>query len=282
MGELFGLIGHPVGHSLSPLMMNGAFARQGLDHTYQSFDVKPEHLRDAVVGMKALGVAGFNITVPHKVAVIPYLDAIDEEAERIGAVNTVWNDHGRWIGSNTDGRGYLLALREAVGDELANKNILMLGAGGAARGVAVTLDRFGVRRLDIANRTQAKAAALMESGIHHTAAQVLTLEEAEKHLRDYDIIINTTPVGMSPDIEGMPLAVDGVSPATLLSDLIYNPLETRWLKEGRKCGAATMNGIDMFVNQGALAFELWTGSRPERAAMRETVWRQLNIAGGKR
>lgn len=281
MGKLFGLIGHPVGHSLSPMMLNGAFARLGLEHHYQSFDVETDALKDAVAGMKALGVSGFNITVPHKVAVMRYLDAVDEEAKQIGAVNTVINDNGTLLGTNTDGRGYLLALQETAGEDISEKSILMIGAGGAARGVAVTLDRFGIRRLDIANRTPEKAEALIEGGIQYSVANMLTLKEAEKHLTDYDIIINTTPVGMSPHTVGMPLSVDEVSSGTILSDLIYNPLETRWLEEGKKHGAMTMNGIDMFVNQGALAFEQWTGCPPDRWHMREAVLERLKHSGGK-
>lgn len=275
MGKLFALIGHPVGHSLSPMMHNDAFAAMGLPHQYQGFDVSPVDLKDAVIGMKALGVSGFNITVPHKVAVMQYLDAIDEEAERMGAVNTVVNENGSFLGTNTDGRGYLLSLQETVGENLSKKNILMIGAGGAARGVAFTLDRFGVRRLDVANRTVEKAESLVKSGIYKSATHVLTLGEAAQHLGDYDIVINTTSVGMSPHIDHVPLPLNGISPGTVLSDLIYNPLQTKWLEEGKKRGATTMNGVGMFVNQGAFAFEYWTGQEPNRERMWQTVLNQL-------
>lgn len=236
-------------------MINDAFDRMGLAHYYQRFDVPADRLKEAVDGMKALGVSGFNVTVPHKVAVMPHLDAVDEEAKSIGAVNTVINDNGTFIGRNTDGRGYLLALQEAVGGNLSHKNILMIGAGGAARGVAVTLDRFGIRCLDITNRTMEKANTLITNGIRYSPTRAITSSEAIDHMHHYDIIINTTSVGMSPHTKEMPLSVDHISSGVMLSDLIYNPLETKWLAEGKKQGAITMNGLDMFINQGALAFE---------------------------
>lgn len=275
MGKVFALIGHPVGHSLSPMMHNDAFHALDLPHHYVSFDVKPADLKEAVSGIRALGIAGFNITVPHKVNVMQYLDEIAEEARQIGAVNTVINRDGKLIGTNTDGRGYLLSLKEKTGEHLSEKRVLMIGAGGAARGVAVTLDRYGVKRLDIANRTFEKAKTLIETGIRRTPAHALTLEEAALHLADYDVIINTTSVGMSPNVEDMPLPVEGIRPGTILSDLIYNPLRTKWLLEGESLGGIVMNGIGMFIEQGALAFEAWTGLSPDRERMRKIVVDEL-------
>lgn len=276
MGNLYGLIGHPVSHSLSPLMHNDAFLKMGISAHYESFDVLPADLGEAIKGMKALGVAGFNITVPHKVAAIDHLDEIDEEAERIGAVNTVVNRNGCLIGTNTDGKGYLQSLVDNVGKDLSHKRILILGAGGAARGVAITLDRYGVRQLDIANRTFEKADKLIEEGVHHSGfAKPMTFDEAAKDLGNYDIVINTTPIGMFPNTDDMPLPLERLNRGTVLSDLIYNPLRTKWLKEGNGKGALALDGVGMFVAQGALAFELWTGMRPDREQMRQTVLNQL-------
>ncbi|HET7580889.1 MAG TPA: shikimate dehydrogenase [Bacillales bacterium] len=275
MGNLYALIGHPVGHSLSPEMHNEAFRSLGLPHHYESFDVAPVDLQEAIAGIKALGIAGFNITVPHKVEVMPYLDEMDEDARRIGAVNTVIHQDGRLIGRNTDGQGFLEALIDKAGEDLSEKRVLMIGAGGAARGVAVALDRHGVKQLDIANRTSEKAHALIAGSLQNEIAQVLALEEAVENMGDYDILINTTPVGMSPNTDDMPMPVDRIKPGAIMSDLIYNPLKTKWLEEGEKYGAVPMNGIGMFVNQGALAFEWWTGQSPDRERMRQTVLESL-------
>lgn len=279
MGKVFALIGHPVGHSLSPLMHNDAFLALALPHHYVSFDVKPDDLKEAVSGIKALGIAGFNVTVPHKVSVMRYLDEIEKEAKQIGAVNTVSNRDGKLIGTNTDGRGYLLSLKEKAGENLKEKRVLLIGAGGAARGVAVTLDRSGVGRLDIANRTFERAKMLIETGIHRIPARALTLEEAAERLGDYDVIVNTTSVGMSPNVEDMPLPVEGIRPGTILSDLIYNPLRTKWLLEGERRGGIVMNGVGMFIEQGALAFEEWTGVSPDRERMRKIVVDELTHSG---
>ncbi|HEU5139048.1 MAG TPA: shikimate dehydrogenase [Bacillales bacterium] len=275
MGKLFALIGHPVGHSLSAIMHNEEFQALGLPHRYECFDVDPANLGKAIDGIRALGIAGFNVTVPHKVKVMQYLDEIDEEARQIGAVNTVVNQSGYLIGMNTDGKGFLHSLRDVTGEALSSSRVLMVGAGGAARGVAVTLDRYGVKQLDIANRTLEKAESLIEDGIRKSMAQVITLEEAESGLPEYDVIINTTPVGMSPNTDELPMGLNGVKPGTVLADLIYNPLQTKWLKIGEGLGATTMNGIGMFVGQGALAFEKWTGQNPDRERMRQTVLRRL-------
>lgn len=275
MGKLFVLLGHPIGHSLSPEMQNHAFRDLNLPYHYESCDVKPDDLEKAVEGIRAMGIAGFNVTVPHKVHVMQYLDDIDEEAIRIGAVNTVVNDHGRLFGTNTDGQGYLESLMETTGKNLSDKKVLIIGAGGAARGVTVALDRHGVKRLDIANRSPERAEALIEHGLRHTNVDVLTLDKAAEVAGDYDILINTTPVGMSPNPDGIPLSVHNVRPGTVLSDLIYNPLATKWLQEGERKGAVTHNGLGMFVNQGALAFERWTGQKPDRWKMRQIVLEQL-------
>lgn len=275
MKQLYGLIGHPIGHSLSPLMQNNAFAVEGLRHYYHSFDVDPEDLQKAVEGLRVLGVSGFNVTVPHKVNVMAFLDEVDEEAEMIGAVNTVLNKNGRLIGTNTDGQGYLLALKETAGKDLSHKKVLLIGAGGASRGVVTALDRDGVARLDIANRTLAKAEDLSHNNIQYAGTQPLTLKAAEEKLADYDIVINTTSVGMSPRVESTPISLQHIKSGMIVSDLIYNPLETKWLKEAKNAGATILNGVDMFVNQGALAFEYWTGVTPDRQQMRYNVNKQL-------
>lgn len=275
MGKLFGLLGHPVGHSMSPVMHNDQFRFLGLDCYYQAFDVLPNQLEDAVKGIRALGVSGFNVTIPHKVEVMKYLDEIDEEAKQIGAVNTVVNKAGKLIGYNTDGRGFAVSLQSAAGEGFLQKKILILGAGGAARGIYVTLARMGAATVDIANRTVRKAELLISMNPYAVNSSALSIDEAETDLHKYDIVINTTSVGMSPNISEVPLPLTNMRAGTILSDIIYNPIETKWLEDGSSLGAVTQNGIGMFVGQGALAFELWTNKKPDFKRMEQIVRKQL-------
>ncbi|HET7628388.1 MAG TPA: shikimate dehydrogenase [Bacillales bacterium] len=279
MEKTFALIGHPVAHSLSPIMHNAAFKSLELPHIYVKFDVQPQRLKDAVIGMKALGIGGFNVTVPHKVAILPYLDEVDEQASVIGAVNTVVNENGRWIGTNTDGRGFLLSLQDVAGDRLPDCRVLMIGAGGAARAAAAALDEEGVKRLDVANRTLEKAHGIKTGPAHRTDGTVVSLAEAEECVGEYDIIINTTSVGLHPNAEAMPISLSRLRERTIVADLIYNPLKTKWLRVAEEKGAVVMNGVGMFVAQGALAFERWTGYAPDRRLMRRIV---LDELGGER
>ncbi|HHY72937.1 MAG TPA: shikimate dehydrogenase [Bacillus bacterium] len=275
MGKLFGLLGHPVGHSMSPLMHNAQFAELGLDCYYQAFDVLPNDLEDAVKGIRSLGIAGFNVTIPHKVEVMKYLDEIDEEAAQIGAVNTVVAKGGKLVGYNTDGKGFAVSLEQIAGADFLHKKILIIGAGGAARGIYVTLARMGAGAIDIANRTTEKAERLINANPYSIASNPLSLTEAEERLATYDIIINTTSVGMSPRVDEVPLQLTNMKHGTILSDIIYNPLETKWLKIGKSLGAITQNGVGMFVGQGALAFELWTKQKPNFNKMEQIVMRRL-------
>jgi shikimate dehydrogenase len=278
MRKLFGLIGCPVHHSMSPLMHNDAFEQTDIDAYYHAFHVEKEHLKDAVQGMKALGIAGFNVTIPHKTAIISFLDEIDEMALQIGAVNTVVNENGRLIGYNTDGEGFVRALREELNIELAGKRILLIGAGGAARGIYFSLARSKAACIDLCNRTVSKAEELINERTISVLSRAYSIHEAQQSLGNYDIIINTTSVGMYPNVEEMPLLLDNLKKGTIVSDIIYNPLETMLLKEAKRCGAITQNGVGMFVYQGALAFEKWTGIFPDTNRMKQIVIQQL---GGK-
>lgn len=275
MGKLYGLLGHPVGHSMSPIMHNDQFAFLGLDCYYHAFDVHPEELENAVKGIRSLGLSGFNVTIPHKVEIMKYLDEIDEEALQIGAVNTVVNRDDKLYGYNTDGKGFVVSLQNIAGLDLLNKKMLIIGAGGAARGIFVTLARMGAKKIDIANRTLEKAEQLISDNPYPIQSNARSIKEAEENLQDYQIIINTTSVGMSPKIEELPLQLTNMKPGTILSDIIYNPLETKWLKEGKTLGALTQNGVGMFVGQGALAFEMWTKKKPDFSRMEQIVMKQL-------
>ncbi len=275
MGKLYGLLGHPVGHSMSPIMHNDQFSFLGLDCYYHAFDVHPEELENAVKGIRALGLSGFNVTIPHKVEIMKYLDEIDEEALQIGAVNTVVNREGKLCGYNTDGKGFAVSLQNIAGPDFLNKKMLIIGAGGAARGIFVTLARKGAIAIDIANRTLEKAEQLISDNPYPIQSCSRSIKEAEENLQEYQIIINTTSVGMSPKIEELPLQLSNMKPGTILSDIIYNPLETKWLKDGKTLGALTQNGVGMFVGQGALAFEMWTKEKPDFSRMEQIVMKQL-------
>ncbi|ABO67805.1 MULTISPECIES: shikimate dehydrogenase [Geobacillus] len=274
MENVYGLLGFPVEHSLSPLMHNDAFAYFGISARYHLFSVNPEQVGEAIAGVRALGIAGVNVTIPHKMAVIPFLDEVDEHARRIGAVNTIVNDSGRLIGYNTDGPGYVKALEEEMDIHLDGKRILLIGAGGGARGIYFSLLSTAAERIDIANRTAEKAARLIGEGDERRST-FFPLAEAERRLAEYDIIINTTSVGMHPHVDEQPLSLQQMRPGTVVSDIIYNPLETKWLKEAKARGARVQNGVGMLVYQGALAFEKWTGQWPDVNRMKQLVINQL-------
>jgi shikimate dehydrogenase len=273
--RLVGLLGHPVQHSQSPIMHNAAFAEKQLNFAYAAFDVEPDRLADAIAGIRALGLRGVNVTIPHKVAIMPLLDEIDPLAKRIGAVNTVVNDNGRLIGYNTDGMGYVRSLVEETKLDVQKQVVTLLGAGGAARAVAFTLAEQGVREIRIINRSREKAALLAEHLGVIVPTSVVEPGDASSAIADATLLINTTSIGMFPDVDEIPVPVEWLHPGLIVSDLIYNPLETKLLKQARLIGAKPHSGVGMFVNQGALAFELWTGEPAPSETMRNIVLQQL-------
>lgn len=274
MKKLFGVIGDPIKHSMSPPMHNDLFQIYGIDAHYQAFHVKKEHLSDAILGFRALGIAGFNVTVPHKEAIIPLLDELDPLAKAIGAVNTVVYDNGKLKGFNTDGSGFVKGLLDRV-SSLRDKKVLIVGAGGAARAIYFTMAEAGPQLLDICNRTVSKAELIVKECPFQVPASALDINKAESKLETYDLIIQTTPMGMAPAIEESPLSVHNLKPGSFVSDIVYNPLETRLLREAGNKGAEIQNGVDMFVHQGALAFEKWTGIEPDIKRMKDKVLKQL-------
>ncbi|WP_428912635.1 shikimate dehydrogenase [Niallia sp. Krafla_26] len=278
MKKLYGVIGDPVAHSMSPVMHNDLFELYSIDATYVAFHVKPDDLEDAVKGFKAIGLSGLSVTVPHKQSIMSFLDEIDPLAQAIGAVNTVVNENGRLVGYNTDGSGYLEGIKKEV-PSFADKEILLIGAGGAARGIYFTLAQAGLKNIDIANRTTPKADYLVENCPYPRNSQVLNLEEAEEQLAKYDLIVQTTSIGMHPDVESSPISVENLRPTALVSDIIYSPLETKIMREAKRKGARTQNGIPMFAYQGALQFEKWTGIFPDIERMQSVCLKQL---GGKK
>ncbi|MDQ1001431.1 shikimate dehydrogenase [Neobacillus niacini] len=274
MKKLFAVIGDPIGHSMSPIMLNDVISYYEIDAHYHPFKVRPDELETAIRGLKAIGIAGFNVTIPHKSAIIPFLDGVDDLALSIGAVNTVVNDNGKLIGYNTDGYGFLKGL-EPYFLTFTDKKVLVIGAGGAARAIYFTMAKMKPLAIDITNRTVKKAKELIEACPFESNSKSLTLEEAEAYLDEYDVVIQTTMIGMYPKILETPISLRNLNTEALVCDIVYNPLETQFMKEARQKGAAVQNGVEMFVYQGALAFEKWTGIFPDVKRMRENVLRQL-------
>ncbi|WP_280768534.1 shikimate dehydrogenase [Salipaludibacillus daqingensis] len=275
MKQVYGVIGHPIAHSLSPAMHEAAFKECGIDGTYLAFEVKEEQVKQAIDGVRALGIKGLNVTIPHKVAVMEYLDEIDPVARQIGAVNTIVHKDNKLIGYNTDGQGYLQALLPVLPKALKDMRVLILGAGGAAKGVAVTMAMNGVKELVISNRTEKKANDLAEECSGLTNSSGLPISLAQARLTEFDLIINTTSIGMTPNVDQMPLSLEMIAKGVVVSDLIYTPSKTRWLKDAEARGAIIQNGLEMFVNQGALAFEKWTGQSAPRDVMSSKVKEKL-------
>jgi shikimate dehydrogenase len=267
--QLCALLGDPVAHSLSPVMHNAAFQFLGLDYVYLCLRVQPSGLRPAVAGVKSLGLRGFNVTIPHKVAVMAYLDAIDPLAQDIGAINTVVNRNGRLVGYNTDGAGGLRALRDA-GVTLTGTKVVLLGAGGAARALAFSVAPLA-DQVVILNRTEAKAVALAASLRNRFDTTMrggpLTRSALALELADADVLINSTSVGMHPQPEDSVVDADLLQARLTVFDAVYTPLETRLLREAGRVGAQTVDGLSMLVHQGALAFEIWTGVTPPLVVM---------------
>ena len=262
--SLFGLIGNPVAHSLSPVMHNQAFAATGYNGVYLAFKVTDP--RSAIKGIAALNFKGISVTLPHKVAVMEYLDEVDETAAQIGAVNTIVNNQGRLIGYNTDCPGALEALRTRT--SIKDKSVALIGAGGAARAIGFGLVAAG-GRVTILNRTRVSGECLAAD----LQTQFLPFDEwAPNH---YEILINTTPVGMHPETDAIPIPKEDLTKEMVVMDIVYNPLETRLLKEAAAVGCRTINGADMFVFQGAKQFELWTGQKAPVDVMRAAVLEAL-------
>lgn len=264
---LTGLLGSPVAHSISPMMHNEAFQRLGLDYAYLAFDVGTDNLKTAVEGLKALGVRGFNLTMPNKNLMAEYCDKLSPAAEIIGAVNTVVNDHGILTGYTTDGIGYMQAARDA-GFDLTGKTMTLLGGGGAATAICVQAALDGLKEIRVFNKKDSfypRLEALLERICSRTKCKVTLDDLADKaalkaSIETSHILVNGTSVGMSPNVDSC--LIDDYSvfrPDLIVSDVIYNPEETKLLRLAREHGCPTFNGLYMLLYQGAEAFKIWTG-----------------------
>jgi shikimate dehydrogenase len=262
--KITGIMGWPVEHSLSPLMQNAAFDAMALDYCYVPFLVHPDDLGDAVQSMRALNIRGLNVTVPHKEKVMAFLDQIDPEAAFIGAVNTIVNAEGRLIGYNTDGRGFMKSLAESA-VRVSNKNILIIGAGGAARAVGYSLVQ-NAKSLALCGRTTMRAENLVRD--LNVVQNNVCLCDHLSDLGKYHIIINATPLGLKAE-DPLPIDASRLRPGQVVYDLIYK--KTRLLKQAAKKGCVAINGLGMLLWQGVLAFRLWTGREPDVEVMRHAL-----------
>lgn len=262
--KLLGVIGNPLSHSISPQLHNTVSKCLGIDAIYVPFLVEKGGLEAAVRGLRAINVQGFNITIPFKNEVIRYIDEVSREAALVGAVNTVKNINGKLYGYNTDVPGFIRSFKEESGMDLRGKRVALLGAGGAARAIAIGLAFEGVSRIFIINRTYEKAAEIAEiinSNLlpiaeYHSTTSV----KAEKIIKEADIIINATSIGMYPDMDKTPLDLPfKFLPRQVLYDVIYNPGRTKFLEEGEKQGIKVVNGLGMLIYQGIEAYEIWMG-----------------------
>ena len=257
-----GIIGFPIGHSLSPVFQQAALDHLKLDAIYSTWEIYQGDLGAFIDGLRSPDIKGINVTVPHKEAVLPLLDHVDEWALQAGAVNTIVNRGGSLYGYNTDGMGFIKGLRHNAPFELQNKTVLIIGAGGSARGVVRALANESVGNIIIANRTLSRAQSLSTLSIGlGVPAQAISLDWQELSLASVqsELIVNCTSVGMAHTSEfGLsPLLLQQISPNSVVYDLVYNPIETQLLKEAVRAGAAVISGIKMLVYQGAASFELW-------------------------
>jgi len=262
--KIFGLIATPIGHSLAPTMHNLAFKKLGLNNAYMAFEVGNEELADVVAGFRALHLKGFNVSMPNKTKIQPLLDEITPAAELIGAVNTVVNDNGKLIGHNTDGLGYIGTLTERDVDFVGKKMTLM-GAGGAAKAVAIQAALDGIAEIAIFNRDITKASEIAElinneSNCRVNAYKLDDLDSLKSEIASSDMLTNATGVGMNP-LEGQSLIPDTswLRPELVVSDLIYNPRKTTLLEQAESVGCKAINGLGMMLWAGSRSFEIWTG-----------------------
>jgi shikimate dehydrogenase len=278
--ELAACFGQPVDENPTGVMQEAAFRELGLNWRYLTVEVPPARLRDAMLGARAFGLRGLNLTIPHKVAVMPYLDEIAPGAAVIGAVNTVRRERDRLIGENTDGQGFLHGLRTAAAVDPRDKRAVVLGAGGAARAIAAELALAGAAEVVVVNRSVERGESMVADlaaktrrpirfepwrGIYHLTAAV-------------DLLVNATSIGLFPDVNAMPpVDLTGARPGTLVGDVVFNPPETPLLAAARRLGLPTLDGLSMLVYQGAIGFQLWTGREAPVEVMKLALARALGV-----
>ena len=273
------VIGHPIEHSMSPTMWNPALQELELDYVYVAFDVHPDSLEKAINGIKSLEIKGANVTIPHKKEVIKYIDEVDPIALKIGAINTIKNEEGILKARNTDAGGAKKSLLD-MGFRISGKNILILGSGGVSRAIAYILaeeankivltDLIEERAMTVATEIRTNMKVDIEGKLNNR-------DNIEEDIKKADILINATPIGMYPKVDETPISRELLHDDLFVFDVIYNPLETRLMKEAAKIGCATLGGLDMLVNQGILAFEWWLNKKPNKDLMKNKIIEYLGL-----
>jgi len=285
--KLLGVIGHPVAHSLSPVMHNAAIAHLGVDYVYLPLPVAPEDLPQAMAGFAAMGLRGFNVTLPHKQAVMPFLNHISEIAQAVGAVNTIWRTETGWAGTNTDVEGFLsplLKLPPERSPDWSQSAAVILGNGGAARAVVAGCAQLGLARIHVVGRDLDKLKAFQQSWRNSpiAALSVHLWEDLPNLLPTATLLVNTTPIGMHPHPQVSPLGAEpgltmkaGMKAGAIAYDLIYTPNPTLFLQQAAALGAMPISGLEMLVQQGAAALRLWLGQEVPVEVMRQALIEQL-------
>ena len=279
--ELVACFGQPVAENPTGAMQEAAFQALGLNWRYLTVEVPPARLRDAVVGARAFGMSGLNLTIPHKVAVMQYLDEVSPDAAMIGAVNTVRREGDRLIGENTDGKGFLRGVRLDAGMDPRGKRAAILGAGGAARAIATELALAGAANLLIVNRSRQRAEPMVRDVAANTKVPI-RYEEWRGTWRvspEFDLLVNATSIGLYPSVDDMPpVDFSGAAPSLLVADAVFNPPETRLLAAARARGLQVVDGLSMLVYQGVIGFRLWTGQDPPEHVMKRALKAALGIS----
>ncbi len=281
--ELVGVLGCPVAENPTGVMQEAGFAAAGLNWRYLTIEVAPGLLAEAMRGVRAFGMRGINLTIPHKVAVIEHLDGLAPEARVIGAVNTVRREGDRLIGENTDGKGFLRGLRQDAGLDPAGKRIVVLGAGGAARAITTELILAGAADVLVINRGVERGASMVASLQSSTGGPVRFSPWKGTFVvpAGVEVLVNATSIGLFPDVGAMPeVDLHSADPGLLVCDAVFNPPETRLLAAARALGMRTLDGLSMLVYQGVIGFELWTGVRAPEAAMKDALRKALGVAAG--
>jgi shikimate dehydrogenase len=272
--ELVGVFGQPVAENPTIVMQEAGFKAAGLNFRYLNLEVAPKDLATALKGLRAMNFRGINLTIPHKVAVLKYLDEIAEDAKLIGAVNTVVRKGDKLVGENTDGKGFLKSLRDDANVSPKGKKVVILGAGGAARAIAVELALAGAAQITIVNRSRSRAKPLVSLLNKKTRARAVFISwtNAYRIPDGTDVLVNATSVGLYPKVKEKPkLDYDSVSSSMIVCDVIPNPPDTPFLQEARKRGAKTLDGLGMLVYQGAIGFKLWTGKNAPVVEMKKAL-----------
>lgn len=272
--DLVGVFGHPVSENPTVVMIEAAFRELGLNWRYVNFEVLPEDLEAAVAGLRAMNFKGINLTIPHKVEVLQYLDDIAPDAKLMGAVNTVRREGDRLIGENTDGKGFLRSVREDAGIDPAGKRVVFLGAGGAARAMTVELALAGAEKIIVVNRSAERGEVLVQllNDETPTTAQFVHWDHTFSIPEGTDVLVNSTSIGLYPNVEDKPdIDYESITANMVVCDVIPNPPNTLFLREAENKGAKILDGLGMLVGQGAIGLKMWTGHDAPVAVMRKAL-----------